>query len=340
MDLSHFPRIRLAHLPTPIEAMPRLSRHLGGPDIFVKRDDCTGLATGGNKTRQLEFLLGKARRQGADTILTHGATQSNHVRQTAAAAAKLGLACKVLLEQRVTGYGADYADSGNILLDRLFGAEIIDTLPAGSDMPGELASLAEHCRRERANPYVIPGGAANALGALGYVTCAQEILQQGAESGLAFDHIIVASGSGGTQAGLITGLHGAGNCMSVTGISVGASRAAQEQLVFNLAVETATLIGLATEPPRQSVTVRDDWIAGGYGIPSEAVVEAVTMAARLEGLLLDPVYTGKAMAGLLDLIRTETFVAGEKVLFLFTGGLPGLFAYQALFSKLPAPAGG
>lgn len=337
MDLTRFPRIRLAHLPTPIEPMPRLSRHLGGPDIFVKRDDCTGLATGGNKTRQLEFLLGAAVRQGADTILTHGATQSNHVRQTAAAAAKLGLACKVLLEQRVTGFGEDYAASGNIMLDRLLGADIIDILPAGSDMPGALAHLAEHCRREGANPYVIPGGAANALGALGYAACAQEILQQGAESGLAFDHVIVASGSGGTQAGLVTGLQGSGNGTAVTGISVGTNRSAQENLVFNLAVETAALIGLATGPSRHSVAVRDDWVAGGYGIPSEAVVEAATMAARLEGLLLDPVYTGKAMAGLVSLIRTGTFDTEKKILFLFTGGFPGLFAYRGLFSKMTSP---
>lgn len=206
MHLARFPRLSLGHFPTPLEALPNLSAYLGGPTIYIKRDDATGLATGGNKTRKLEFLLADAQQQGADIIITQGATQSNHVRQTIAAATKLGLKTKVLLEKRVEDYGEDYQRSGNVLLDHLLGGEIIDHLPAGTDMQQAMETLAESLRKEGLKPYVIPGGGSSPVGALGYVACAEELLFQSSQQRLRIDHIVHATGSTGTQAGLVTGL--------------------------------------------------------------------------------------------------------------------------------------
>lgn len=326
MQLSNFPRIRLAHLPTPLEHLPRLSEHLGGPQIYVKRDDCTGLATGGNKTRKLEFSIGEALQQKADTIITVGAVQSNHVRQTAAASCKLGLKCEVLLEHRV-GHPSDlYRNSGNVLLDRIFGANLRE-YEKGTDFDAAIAEVADEVRAVGGNPYIIPGGASNPVGALGYVGCGLELLQQFSEQGLNVDHVVTATGSAGTHAGLAVGIRGGGSELPILGIGVNAPQQAQEERVYELAVETADLTGVPGVVSRDDIIADCNYIGPGYGEPTDAMNEAVLMLARLEGLLFDPVYSGKALAGMIDYIREGKFEASSTIVFLHTGGAAGLFAY-------------
>ena len=326
MLLSRFPRTRLAHLPTPLEPLPRLSRHLGGPQLWVKRDDCTGLATGGNKTRKLEFVMGDALERGADTVITVGALQSNHVRQTAAAACRLGLQCEVLLEHRLDDPSPTYTGSGNVLLDRLFGAHIRE-FPAGTDFDAEMAAAADACRQRGGKPYVVPGGASNAIGALGYVNCAIELLAQASDAGIVVDRLVTATGSAGTQAGLVVGLK-ATNCgIPLLGIGVGAPQEQQERKVYELAMATAEHVGVPGCVDRADVVANCDYVGAGYGVPTEAMNEAVLLLARLEGLLVDPVYSGKALAGLIDLVRQGEFDGDDNVVFLHTGGAVGLFAY-------------
>jgi L-cysteate sulfo-lyase len=331
MYLSRFPRVTLAHLPTALEFLPRLSRHLGGPDIYIKRDDCTGLATGGNKTRKLEFSMGEAMSLGADTIITVGAIQSNHVRQTAAAACKLGMSCEVLLEQRVGDTSELYRHSGNVLLDRIFGANIRE-YEKGADFAAEMERLAGELRASGRNPYVIPGGASNPVGALGYVNCALELVAQANDMSLTIDHIVHATGSAGTQAGLVTGLK-AMNCgIPLLGIGVNVDKATQEQRVADLAIATAEYLGAPSLVSRQDVVANCDYVGDGYGLPTPGMNEAVLMLARLEGILADPVYSGKALAGLFDLIRTDYFADASNIVFIHTGGSAGLFAYGDLLS--------
>ena len=326
MLLNGFPRVSLAHLPTPLEILPRLSEHLGGPEIWVKRDDCTGLATGGNKTRKLEFSMGEALDKGADTIITVGAVQSNHVRQTAAAACKLGLKCEVLLEHRVTNPTELYRTSGNVLLDRIFGANLRE-YEAGTDFDAEMENIAREISAAGGSPYIVPGGASNPVGALGYVGCGEELLRQCDEQDVRFDHIVTATGSAGTHAGLAVGLRGSGSDLPILGIGVRAPQDAQEERVYKLAVEVADLV----EKP--GCVVRDDIIADchyigpGYGMPTESMNEALLMLARTEGLLFDPVYSGKALAGMIDYVRQGRFTNDDKIVFLHTGGAAGLFAY-------------
>lgn len=336
MHLARFPRLSLGHFPTPLEALPNLSAYLGGPTIYIKRDDATGLATGGNKTRKLEFLLADAQQQGADIIITQGATQSNHVRQTIAAATKLGLKTKVLLEKRVEDYGEDYQRSGNVLLDHLLGGEIIDHLPAGTDMQQAMETLAESLRKEGLKPYVIPGGGSSPVGALGYVACAEELLFQSSQQRLRIDHIVHATGSTGTQAGLVTGLAATHSQIPLLGISVRAPKAKQEENVYALAQRTWQLLGIPGELPRSAVQVNSDYVGKGYGIPTEGTLEALRLLAQLEGILLDPVYSGKGMAGLIDLIRQGYFHADENIVFIHTGGAAGLFGYRQLFEQTAA----
>jgi L-cysteate sulfo-lyase len=331
MHLARFPRVRLGHFPTPLEPMANLSKHLGGPNLYIKRDDCTGLASGGNKTRKLEFLIAEALQQGADTVITQGATQSNHARQTAAAAAKHGLECKILLEQRVSGFGDEYDGSGNVLLDKLFGAEIVSRLPAGTDMQKAMEDLAVELRAKGKKPYVIPGGGSNPVGALGYVACALELLQQSYETGLRIDHVVIATGSAGTQAGLVVGLEGANTGIPLIGISVRAPRARQEENVHRLTLATAKHVGLTVEIARDKVVADDNYVGDGYGLPTTEMVEAIKLTARLEGILLDPVYTGKGMAGLVGLVRAGRFAKGSNVVFIHTGGSVGLFGYRHIF---------
>lgn len=326
MLLSRFPRVSLAHLPTPLERLPRLSAHLGGPQIFVKRDDCTGLATGGNKTRKLEFSMAAAVDAGADTVITVGALQSNHVRQTAAAACKLGLRCEVLLEHRVDEPSDDYLNSGNVLLDRIFGANLRE-YPAGTDFDAEMRTVADAVNAGGGRAYIIPGGASNAIGALGYVNCAMELQSQANERGLVIDHLVTATGSAGTQGGLIVGLQATHAAIPLLGIGVSAPQDEQEQKVFELACETADYIGVPGIVAREDVVANCDYVGAGYGVPTQAMNEAVMLLARLEGLLFDPVYSGKALAGLIDLVGQGYFKGAENIVFLHTGGSAALFAY-------------
>lgn len=324
--LEKFPRVNLAHLPTPLEHLPRLSDHLGGPQIWIKRDDCTGLASGGNKTRKLEFSMAAALDEGADTIVTVGAVQSNHVRQTAAAAAKLGLACEVLLEHRVTDPSEPYAKSGNVFLDKIFGANLRE-YRGGTDFDAAMNVVADEVRSAGGKPYLIPGGASNTVGALGYVNCALELLDQAQQQRLSIDHLITATGSAGTQAGLAVGLKASGSDLPMLGIGVNASRDAQEDKVYQLAVETAEYIGKAGVVDRSDIVANCDYVGTGYGVPTDSMNEAVLLLARLEGLLFDPVYSGKALAGMIDLIRTGSFGNASNIVFLHTGGSAALFAY-------------
>ncbi|PKP83875.1 MAG: D-cysteine desulfhydrase [Alphaproteobacteria bacterium HGW-Alphaproteobacteria-2] len=326
MHLARFPRVRLGHLPTPLEPLPRLTAALGGPEIWVKRDDCTGLATGGNKTRKLEFLMAEALAEGAQMVMTQGATQSNHARQTAAAAARLGMACHLLLEDR-TGYRhTDYRENGNVLLDRLFGATI-EERPGGADMNAEMEAVAEARRTEGLRVYAIPGGGSNATGALGYVNCALELLAQVNDAGLRVDRIVHATGSAGTQAGLVAGLCALSAEIPVLGIGVRAPREVQEANVFRLAEATAEKIGAAGVVRREDVVANCDYVGPGYGLPAESTLEAIDLFARSEGILLDPVYSAKGAAGLIDLIRRGEIARGERVVFLHTGGAAGLAGY-------------
>ncbi len=332
MHFARFNPVRFAHLPTPFEPLPGLTEHLarpdgGGPGLWIKRDDCTGLAGGGNKTRKLEYLLGDALANDADTLVTQGAIQSNHVRQTAAAAARFGLACEIILEARTGSNATDYNRSGNVLLDELLGAKL-RTVPGGTDMNLKLAEVAAEVAEAGGRPYVIPGGGSNAIGALGYADCAMELVAQANEIGLELDRIVTATGSAGTHAGLVAGLAVMGADIPVLGIGVRAPKETQEANVFKLAQETATLLGHRDRVTRDMVVADCDYVGAGYGLIDQAVIDALKLAARCDAILLDPVYSGKAMKGLIALSQAGAF-DGETVLFLHTGGAQGLFGYQS-----------
>jgi D-cysteine desulfhydrase len=327
MHLARFPRRRYTPNPTPLEPMPRLSAALGGPELWVKRDDLLGLAAGGNKTRKLEFLVADALAQGADTLITVGAVQSNHCRLTLAAAVQEGLKCQLVLEQRVPGsYRPDAG--GNNFLFQLLGVEHVEVVEAGTDLAATMQRLADDLAARGRKAYLIPGGGSNALGALGYVACAEELMDQSFDLGVAFDHLVASSGSGGTHAGLVAGLHGVNANLPLTGISVRAAKAPQEEKIHALAQAATELLGVRTPPPRDAVTVLDDYVGPGYSLPTPAMVEAVQLFARHEGILLDPVYTGKTAAGLIGMVREGRFARGERVAFLHTGGTPALYVYQ------------
>ena len=330
--LESFPRVSLAHLSTPLEPMDRLSAHLGGPRIWVKRDDCTGLSGGGNKTRKLEFLMAEALAQKADCVITQGATQSNHARQTAAAAARLGLGCHILLEDR-TGYtDPSYTDNGNVLLDYLHGATVGHRV-GGADMAAEMAALAATLRTEGRKPYIIPGGGSNPVGALGYVNCAVELLTQADDMELGIDSIVHATGSSGTQAGLAAGLAAVEADVDLLGIGVRAPREKQEAMIYDLAKRTMDHLGAGFEIARERVRANCDYVGPGYGLPTEEMQGAVRLLARLEGLLFDPVYSGKGLAGLIDLVQRGEFANAKNIVFLHTGGSAALFGYPHLFSS-------
>lgn len=334
MHLARFPRVRLGHFPTPLEFLPNLTRLLDGPNIYIKRDDCTGLATGGNKTRKLEFLAADALHQKADVLITQGAVQSNHARQTVAAAAVLGLKCKILLEERVSGASEEYAESGNVILDRLLGGDIAGRFPAGTNMAQAMDDLADELRAKGHTPYVIPGGGSNPVGALGYVACAHELLQQSFDMGLKIDHVVHATGSAGTQAGLVVGLGASNSQIPVYGIGVRAARAQQEENVWKLAQATLDYMNLPLSTlDRSDVVANTDYVGDGYGIATPGMIEAVKLAATTDAILLDPVYSGKGMAGLIDLIRKGHFKKGENIVFIHTGGAVGLYGYRHLFDE-------
>jgi D-cysteine desulfhydrase len=331
VDLTRFPRRRYTPYATPIEKLERLTRHLGGPDIYIKRDDLTGLAAGGNKTRKLEFLVADALARGADTLITAGAVQSNHCRLTAAAAAKEGLKCRLVLEQRVPKSYDPNASGNNFLFD-LLAVESITVVDKGADIDGAMQSIANELAREGRRAYVIPVGGSNAIGELGYVACAQELLWQCFDLGLRLDHIVCASGSGGTHSGLLVGLQGNHANIPVTGINVSRPRAEQEHLVHSLTAAASGLLQSAPVP-RESVRALDEWVGPGYSLPTDAMIEAVRLLARLESVLLDPVYTGKAMAGLIGLASRGEFTRGQNVLYMHTGGSPALYAYRHVLAS-------
>lgn len=332
MNLALFPRRGYVQTPTPIEALPAFSKALGGKvNIYIKRDDMLPGAAGGNKTRKLDFCIADALMQGKDTIITCGAVQSNHCRLTLAWAVKEGLDCHLVLEERVKGsYNPDA--SGNNFLFQLLGAKSITVVPGGSDMVAAMAQVAEKVTQEGRKPYIIPGGASNPVGATGYVACAQEILQQTFESGLRIDNIVVPSGSAGTHAGMIVGMFGCNANIPIYGVNVSRPRDTQEALVHKLANATAERVG-APAIPESAVDCNGDYYGAGYSLVTDGMVEAVTLLARTEGILLDPVYSGKAMAGLVDFVRTGKFAEGSNLLFLHTGGSAVLFAYMDAFRK-------
>lgn len=331
MHLSRFKRLRFAHLPTPLEPMENLSKHLGGPNIWIKRDDCTGLSAGGNKTRKLEFLMADAVEKHADTILTPGATQSNHARQTAAIAAKLDMDCHILLEDRTGSTDPDYNYNGNVFLDQLHGATLT-MHPGDANMNAEMQTLADQLSAEGKKPYVIPGGGSNEIGALGYVNAAVELVAQANDSDLRIDHVVHATGSAGTQAGLVAGLVGMNSGIPTLGIGTRAPKQTQEEKVYTLAQRVAEYTGIRNVLKREDVVANCDYVGDGYGKSTESMVEAVTLLARLEGILLDPVYSGKGMAGLIDLIRKGQFSDDDNIVFLHTGGNVGLFGYRKAFA--------
>jgi D-cysteine desulfhydrase family pyridoxal phosphate-dependent enzyme len=325
MFLQHQPRERLAALPTPLEQAPRLGRELG-VDLYLKRDDNTGLAVGGNKARKLEYLVGEALALGSDTLITTGGPQSNHCRMTAAAAAKYGLECHLVFTS-----GPIEVLQGNLLLDSLLGAQFHFTGSSdGSQAALHMEELALSLRNKGRNPYVIPLGGSNEVGALGYVRAMHELAEQAERMGVAFDYLVHASGSAGTQAGLLAGAKIFNLPLRILGMSVSRTRERLSREVLELATATIARAGFQVRPDASEVEVYDQYIGGGYGIPTPLSTEALSMFARLEGVIIDPVYTAKAAAGLLDLTRRGVIPAEAKVLFWHTGGSPALFADQSL----------
>lgn len=328
------PRLRLAHLPTPLEEMLNLRQRLKGPRLLIKRDDLTGLATGGNKTRKLEYLMADALAQGADTIVTLGAAQSNHVRQTAAAAAKLGLRAVLLLRGEEPPLR-----TGNLLLDSLLGAEVRWMGPQRQIPPEQIAGVLEELMQAGQKPYLVPYGGSNEVGVLGYIQAMRELLDQLEESGLEADYLVIATSSGGTQVGLTLGAKTYGYAGEIVGISVDLPREELLSNLVSLAQATASRWEFDLSLNREDFLVYDDYLGEGYGVLGPPEAEAIRLLARTEGILLDPVYTGRAMAGLIDLVRRGTFRPDEVVIFWHTGGTPALFAYAEELSFRPPRTG-
>jgi D-cysteine desulfhydrase len=333
VDLSRFARIRLLDEPTPIQELKRLNAELGGVRIFVKRDDFTAIGGGGNKLRKLEFLLGEAKAQGADTVITVGARQSNHARLTAAASARAGFRCELVLLRTVPRDDADYVNNGNILLDDLFGATVHD-LPKDSDVGALMAQRFEALTKEGRKAYFAPVGGSSAAGCLGYVSCALEIEAQSERMGLKFANVITANGSSGTHAGLAAGFAASGRGAAFSkSYAVYYDDAKTRGITLNIARDTLKHLGSNVALTESDIVVDGDHRGEGYGIPTDGMRAAVRLMASTEGLLLDPVYSGKAFAGLLHDVRAEKYKRGDNVLFLMTGGVPGLFAYRKAFDR-------
>ncbi len=321
-NLTRFPRLEFIGAPTPLEYLPRFSDYLGR-EIYIKRDDTTPMAMGGNKLRKLEFLAADALREGADTLVTAGAIQSNHVRQTAAVAAKLGLKCVALLENPIGTRAENYLTNGNRLMLDLFDAEI-EMCDALHSPDQQLEEIATRLEVQGFRPYVIPVGGSNALGALGYVESALEIAQQ-CEGAVNVSSVVVASGSAGTHAGLAVGLEQVMPDVDLIGVTVSRTIAQQLPKVEALQQAVAQSLSVSANNP---IMLWDDYFAPGYGQPNEEGLEAIKLLARLEGILLDPVYTGKAMAGLIDGVAQKRFKDDGPIIFIHTGGAPALFAYH------------
>lgn len=333
MNYTRFPRRNYLQGPTPIETMPRLSEALGGKvNLYIKRDDLLPGASGGNKTRKLEFCIADALENSADTIITCGAVQSNHCRLTASWAAKEGLDCHLVLEERVAG-SYKKAASGNNFLFELLDVKSIDVVPGGSDMMAEMQKKADTLSAAGKKPYIIPGGASNAIGATGYAVCAEEIMTQLNEMRLCIDHMVLPSGSAGTHAGMAVGMTGVNGHIPILGMNVSRPKEVQEEIVYRLAVETAERLEIRGGVDRKDIVCFGDYVGPGYSLPTDSMVEAVRLFAKTEAVLLDPVYSGKAAAGLIDQIRKGTFAVGSSVLFLHTGGSPALYAYLDTFRK-------
>ena len=330
MNLAKFPRRRYLLTRSPIEKLSRLSKRLGGPTIYMKRDDLLGPAGGGNKTRKLDFVVADAIEKGADTLITCGAVQSNHCRLTLATAVQEGMPCHLVLEERVKGSYNPRA-AGNNLLFHLMGVASITVVAGGSDMMAAMQGVADRVTAEGATPYIISGGASNEIGALGYVSCAEEILRQSFEEGIRIDRVVCASGSTGTHAGLLTGLVGNNSQIPVIGINVSRTKEVQEALVYELVEKVAAKVGIENPIPKETVVCFGDYVGPGYSQPTDSMIEAVRMLAETEAILMDPVYTGKAIAGLIDLVRKGFFDPDENVLFVHTGGSPALHVYADCF---------
>lgn len=331
MNFANFPRRNYLQGATPLEPMKALSSALGGKvNLFIKRDDLLPGAAGGNKTRKLEFCIAEALEQGADTLITCGAVQSNHARLTLAWAVKEGLDCHLILEERVKGsYKPE--GSGNNFLYQIMGVKSIRVVAGGSNMLEEMEKTAEELRAQGKKPFIIPGGASNSTGALGYAACAEEMMTQINEMRLPVDYVVVPSGSAGTHAGMAVGFHALNTNIPVRGVNVSRTKDVQEDLVFKLAEATAERLEISGGIPRNAIECFDAYVGPGYSIPTDGMVEAVKLFAQTESILLDPVYSGKAAAGLIDLVRSGYFAEGTNVVFLHTGGSPALYAYLDTF---------
>ena len=325
--LEKFERIKLGHFPTPIEHLKNITKYLGGPNIFIKRDDCTGLATGGNKTRKLEFLIPDAIKNKAELIVTVGAIQSNHARQTAAACALMGLKCLIVLEQRLKDPPDAYMKTGNVFLNKLFGADI-KVCPKNEDVSEYSEKLIKDINSKGTNVYFIPGGGSNPVGALGYVECLNEIIKENKKYN--FSQIVHATGSSGTQAGLLAGRKYFNCNIPITGICVRHKKDIQVDKVYTEAKKTCEKLR-CNILDKSDVIVYDEYIGSGYGEPTESMIEATKLLARKEAILLDPVYSGKAFAGLIGLIKKKKFRKNDNVLFIHTGGAVSLSAYEWAF---------
>ena len=330
MNLTRFARHSFSAGVTPIERLETFSNKLGGPTVYVKRDDMYGtLFPGGSKTRKLEFLLAEAKQKGADNIITCGAPQSNHCRLTIAAAIKLGLPCHLIIDERIPGtYKVDA--NGNNLHYRLLGAKSITAVKGGADLMAAMQEKAEELKKEGKTSYLIPTGGSTAVGALGYAACCLEIMQQLFDLNLRIDHIVLTSGSAGTHAGMLVGMKALSGGIPITGISISRNADLQKDVAYDLSIKTAKLLG-TVEPKPDDVVVYGDYVGEGYSLPTKGMVNAVKQLAQTEALLLDPVYTGKTMHGLIDLASKGMFKKGENVLFLHTGGSTAIYAYKHYF---------
>lgn len=329
MQLGRLPRLKVAALPTPLEEAPSLSAYLGGPRLMVKRDDITGLAFGGSKVRKIEYLMGEAVDRGCDVVVTVGAVQSNHARVTAAAARRLGLDAIVVLNGEEPPQR-----QGNLLLDAIFGAEIrIVNTDDDYVLMGVVEDIARDLQRKGRNPYVIPRGGATALGAAAFVNAGLELLDQLNGRGIRADAIVHASTSGGTQAGLYTAMKVTQSGIRVVGVSAGPRRDVVTGRVWGLVNELTRLLGLDWRPHPDDIVVTDEYVGERYGVPTPAGLDAIRLVARTEGILLDPVYTGKAMAGLIDMVRSGQFTPDQTVVFWHTGGQPAVFAYAGWLAE-------
>jgi L-cysteate sulfo-lyase len=325
--LEKFERIKLGHFPTPIEHLKNITKYLGGPNIFIKRDDCTGLATGGNKTRKLEFLIADAIKNKAELVVTVGAVQSNHARQTAAACTLMGLKCLIILEQRVKDPPDVYMNSGNVFLDKLFGADV-KICPKNENFSQYSEKIIKDLKSKGTNVYFIPGGGSNSIGALGYVECLREIIKENNKYN--FSQIVHATGSAGTQSGLLAGRKYFNCNIPVAGICIRYDKATQENKVYTEAKKTCEKLQCKILD-KSEVIVYDEYIGPGYGEPSDAMKEAIKLLAEKEAILLDPVYSGKGFAGLIGLIKNKKFKKNDNVLFIHTGGAVSLSAYEWAF---------